>query len=369
MQVRDLRNIRDVDVRLGPGLNVFVGRNAQGKTSLLEAAGLLARGRSFRTEHTDELVRRGAAAGRVGGEVRSDGRRTALEVEIGGARRRLRVDGRDTTPRDYLGRLEVVVYSTDRLRVIRGPMRERRLYVDRSAAALWPSYRQAARDFERVLEQRNAALEADRPDLDVWDDRFVDIGAALRLRRSEYVRRLREALRQGFRPGGESYDVRVGDGLDDPTQEGQQRELRKELEQRRPSERRARRSLAGPHRDPISILVDGRDAAPDASSGQGRSALLALTLAALDVYQAERGTSALALLDDLDSELDEERTAALCRDVASRGQAMVSTAHPGWARRLGDSASVFGVAAGEVLPETPIDPSFPLSEPSRRRDS
>lgn len=369
MQVRDLRNIQDVDVRLGPGLNVFVGRNAQGKTSLLEAAGLLARGRSFRTEHADELVRRGAAVGQVGGTVAKDGRLTTLEVEIGGARRRLRVDGRDATPRDYQGRLEVVVYSTDRLRVIRGPMRERRLYVDRSAAALWPSYRQAAREYERVLQQRNAALEADRADLEVWDERFVEIGAGLRQRRGEYVRRLREALGRGFRPGGELYDITVGAGLDDPTAEGQQRHLRTELQARRSAERRARRSLAGPHRDPISILVDGRDAAVDASSGQGRSALLALSLAALDVYRAERGTAAVALLDDLDSELDEERTAALCRDVASRGQAMVSTAHPGWARRLGDAAQVFRVAAGQVLPQGTVDSTLSLSETSRRRDS
>jgi len=370
MQVRDLRNIRAAEVRLGPGLNLFVGRNAQGKTSLLEAAGLLARGRSFRTEHTEGLVRHGAPVGQVGGIVVRDERRTTLGVEIGPVRRRLRVDGRDASPRDYYGRLEVVVYSTDRLRVIKGSMRERRLYVDRAAAALWPSYRQALRDYERVLQQRNAALESGRADLEIWNERFVEIGARLRQRRSEYLRRLRTVLHRGFRPNEESYDIALGEGLDHPSEAAQQATLRAEIEARRSDERRARRSLAGPHRDAISIRVGDRDAGLDASSGQGRSALLALSLAALDLYREERGSPAVALLDDLDSELDEERTAVLCRDVSARGQALVSTAHPGWARRLGQGARVFRVADGQITPERASEGAmFVVPDQGIRRES
>ena len=350
LEVADLRNIRHVHCVLGPGLNVFAGRNAQGKTSLLEAVALLARGRSFRTDEVRTLVRRGCVSLRTRGATVSDDRITHLEVEVGlGERekRLLKVDGREVPPGTYQGRLEAVVYSTDRLRVVRGPMRDRRQFLDRGASALWPLYRQTVREYERIVRQRNAALESGARDLPAWDERFVVLGAALRERRGEYVRRLRAELLHGFAPRGERYDVVLTPSVEGGLAE-QRRVLETALYDRRRDEQRARRSLVGPHRDEVGLQVNGVEAGESASSGQARSLLLALALATLAVYRAEQGQAAVALLDDLDSELDEERTAALCREVASRGQALVTTAHPGWARRLGGETRLFTVEDGEV---------------------
>jgi DNA replication and repair protein RecF len=252
-------------------------------------------------------------------------------------------------PRGYQGRLEAVVYSTERLRVVRGPMRERRAFLDRGAAALWPSYRQALRDYERVVLQRNAALVAATADLAAWDEQFLGLGAALRQRRAVYVERLRAVLgRRAFAPSGERFDLELGECGETAGEASHRERLRREMEARGREERRARRSLVGPHRDPVALTVDGREAGDYASAGQARSLLLALALAALEVYHAERGTPAVALLDDLDSELDEARASTLCREVAGRGQALVTTAHPGWAGRLGTQARVFQVEQGRV---------------------
>lgn len=349
LELRDLRNLREVALEMEPGLNIFVGRNAQGKTSVLEGVGLLARGRSFRTEDMHTLIRRGASGLLARGWAREDERSSQLEIELSGGARRLRVDGREVPARSYHGRLEAVVYSTERLRVVRGPMRERRAFLDRGAAALWPSYRQALRDYERVVLQRNAALLAGMPDQAAWDERFLSLGADLRHRRAAYVERLRAALRvERFAPAGEAFDVCLGVGGEPAGEDAHRDRLRNEMELRHRDERRARRSLVGPHRDGVALTVDGQEAGEFASSGQARSLLLALALAALKVYREERGTSAVALLDDLDSELDEDRATALCREVARRGQALVTTAHPGWARRLGPLARVFEVEEGHV---------------------
>jgi DNA replication and repair protein RecF len=94
--------------------------------------------------------------------------------------------------------------------------------------------------------------------------------------------------------------------------------------------------------------VDGEEAADVASSGQARSLLLALTLAAIEVYRQERGEAPVALLDDLDSELDEERLRVLCGTVAERGQALVTTAHRDWVARLDGLGRVFEVRDGRV---------------------
>jgi DNA replication and repair protein RecF len=348
LDIADLRNLRQVRVGLGPGLNVFAGRNAQGKTSLLEGVALLARGRSFRTDEVRALIRDGAAALRAGGTARHEGHATRLEVEVSPEGRRLRVDGREVPPRAYQGRLEVVVYSTERLKVVRGPMRERRQYIDRGAAALWPAYRQALRDYERVVQQRNALLDSGGPGLEAWDEQLVALGARLRHRRGGYVARLAEGLERSFRPEGERYGVALCPAPSAEGEAGEATRLAAELAARARDERRARRTLVGPHRDQVALTVGGKEAAEQASAGQCRSLLLALSLATLEVYAAEQGSPAVALLDDLDSELDEERAAALCAEVARRGQALVTTAHRAWAERLREVGRVFAVERGEV---------------------
>jgi DNA replication and repair protein RecF len=347
-EIADLRNLRHVRVALGPGLNVFAGRNAQGKTSLLEAVALLARGRSFRTDEVRTLIRNGSSSLHARGVARHEGHATVLEVELSAAGRRLRVDGREVAPRAYQGRLEVIVYSTERLKVIRGSMRERRQYVDRGAAALWPAYRQALRDYERVVQQRNALLEMGGAGLEAWDERLIALGGTLRHRRSGYIARLCAGLARAFHPEGETYAIAVDPSASPAGVDGEQQRLAVELAARARDERRARRTLVGPHRDPIALTINGAEAAEQASAGQCRSLLLALSLATLEVYEAEQGTPAVALLDDLDSELDEERTAALCTEVARRGQALVTTAHPRWAERMRDTGRVFAVEQGEV---------------------
>jgi DNA replication and repair protein RecF len=346
LAIRDLRNIHEATLELHPAVNVFHGRNAQGKTSLLEAVGLLARGRSFRTEHAASMIRSGAGA--LLAQARGDegGIAEILEVELRPTERLYRLDGREVPPREYRGRLEVVVYSTDRLRVIHGTMRERRQYLDRQAAMLWPSYHAELRAFERLLTQRNAALAAGARDTDVWTERFVQSAVRLRARRARYAGRLSAELASGFRPAGESYAVRC---VQPPASEEESaRQLSRELDALAGRERAAGRTLAGPQRDAVGMLIDGQDAAESASSGQARSLLLALTLAALRVYHEETGRAAVALLDDLDSELDAERAGALCEEVARRGQALVTSAHQGWAESLRTLGSIYHVSEGQV---------------------
>jgi DNA replication and repair protein RecF len=350
IEVRDLRNIKEAALELHPRINVLVGRNAQGKTSVLEAVGLLARGRSFRTDTVHALIRHGAPALSARASTASASRESRLEVELQAGRRRLRVDGRDVAPRAYQGRLEVVVYSTDRLAVVRGPMRERRQFVDRQAAALWPAYRQTLKDYDRVLRQRNAALDGHRRDQEVWDEQFIEVAATYRLRRAAYVHRLRNQLQNGFRPAGEVYDIRLEpEDLGDAA--GAWRSaLRGELLASHADERRLHETVVGPHRDAVELQVGGRSAAAYASAGQARSLLLALTLAALEVFREERGEAPVALLDDLDSELDDPRVRELCQEVARRGQALVTTAHLTWAHELREMGRAFEVSGGQVIP-------------------
>lgn len=348
LQVRNLRSIAQAGLELEPGLNVFFGKNAQGKTSVLEAVGLVARGRSFRTERLAQLVRHGADG--MSASVTTAGREpgSELEVRVDQAGRELRLFGRTVAPREYHGRLEAVVYSTERLAVVHGSPRQRRQYFDRGAAALWPAYRQLLSEYERVLQQRNAALASQQAGLEAWDQRFLDTAARLRVRRAAYLQRLQAALDQSFRPAGERYTVSVSPAPQDV--ETAHAALVEQGRALQGAERRRGRTLFGPHRDPLELSVDGLPAEVWASAGQARSLLLALSEAALAVYEQERGTAAVALLDDLDSELDEGRADEICRRLSAHGQLLVTTAHASWARSQSSGGRVFEVEAGRIRP-------------------
>lgn len=347
LEVRDLRNIEKAALCLDPGLNVLEGRNAQGKTSILEAVAFLSRGRSFRTDEAALAIRRGAPGLAVRGDAEAGGSSWSQRMELCGTRRVFELDGREVGPGEYGERLEAVVYSNDRIRALQSSSRERRAYIDRGGARLWPGYRQALREYDKTLAHRNAALKQDARDLPAWNDQLALAGGALRHRRGEYAARLCAALRDSEPLTGELVTLAVGSEAPVGSAAAESERLRAQVAAALPVERRAARTLCGPHRDPVALQLDGHDIAA-VSSGQARTAMLALLLATLDVFRAEQGRAPVALLDDLDSELDDERTRAVCRAVVRRAQTLVTTAHPGWARTLGSLGRRFVVEAGCV---------------------
>ena len=210
LEVRDLRNIEKAALCLDPGLNVLEGRNAQGKTSILEAVAFLSRGRSFRTDEAALAIRRGAPGLAVRGDAEAGGSSWSQRMELCGTRRVFELDGREVGPGEYGERLEAVVYSNDRIRALQSSSRERRAYIDRGGARLWPGYRQALREYDKTLAHRNAALKQDARDLPAWNDQLALAGGALRHRRGEYAARLCAALRDSEPLTGELVTLAVG---------------------------------------------------------------------------------------------------------------------------------------------------------------
>ena len=241
LEIVDLRNIEKADLALARGLNLFVGRNAQGKTSVLEGVGLLSRGRSFRSEDARAAVRRGRAGLIARAAVSRAGRETGLEVRIdeGGARlpRGRAPDdaprvsgpagGGRSTPPSACGSCAA-------------PCATGGSSSTAGRAALWPSYQKLHREFERVLAQRNAALAARSRDLPAWNERFALVGGALRYRRADYARRLTAGLERGFRPEAEAYAVTTR-RRSPRTKPTAQADLRRAMD-----EGRARRARSGP---------------------------------------------------------------------------------------------------------------------------
>ncbi len=337
----DFRCLAQVDVELASGLTVLQGANGQGKTSLLEAVGWVARARSFRGVSDAMLVRSGATEAIVRAEVTTGGRQQLFEAEIRVAGRNRILCNRQTVTRarDLHGLLRVTVFAPDDLTLVKGGPSERREYLDELLAMLAARYDAARADFDRVLKQRNALLRAGVRDeesrftLDVFDDQLVRAGAELVRGRLRLLERLvptvgsaYEMLALDARPIGATYVSEYAEApLTAADADAIEQYLRASLERRRKTEVDRGLTLVGPHRDELHLTIDGLDARYQASQGEQRTLALALRLAGHMIVRELAGAAPVLLLDDVFSELDPQRAAALVRNLPP-GQTLLTTA-------------------------------------------
>jgi DNA replication and repair protein RecF len=329
--LKDFRSYPSVDLELTSGLCAVLGPNGVGKSNLLEAIGYLALLESFRGAPTEALVRAGASSAVVRGAVRSDEREQLIEAElVPSGRNRILVNRqRLTRSRDLLGAVRVTVFSPDDLALLKGGPGLRRTYLDQLLVSLDPRNDALRSELERALRQRNALLKQTRGRLDeaaeltlgVWDAKVVAAGEELARRRAETVARIEPVVVEAY-----------GDvaGAPEPISlryEAPWREvgLAAALRAARADELRRGVTLVGPHRDDLVVALNGLPARTHASQGEQRSLALALRLASHRLVHEVVGTPPVLLLDDVFSELDPDRSAALLGSLPP-GQTFLSTA-------------------------------------------
>lgn len=349
----DFRGHQESEVEVGPGITVFAGGNAQGKTTVLEAVGWLARMSSFRGAPDSALVRVGCEKAIVRAEIvpanrGPDVRPDLIEAEIAAAGRNRVLLNRKPLPRarDLLGSLRITVFAPDDLRLVKAGPAERRAELDDLLVALSPRYDAVQSDYERVLKHRNAWLRtwsrADDPaTLDVWDEQLVRAGAELVRGRLKLLDRLAAPLGKAYGDvAGAAADVsgayealwardllgEAGDVILDETRLDDVAPLLAEAVTRsRSADLERRLTLVGPHRDDWRLSIDGLDARRYASQGEQRSLALAVRLAGHVVISDVIGEPPVLLLDDVFSELDETRANNLVAHMPI-AQALVTTA-------------------------------------------
>jgi len=332
LTARRFRNLGDVSLYWSDGFNVIWGRNAQGKTNLLEAVYLLGHLKSFRGSRVAELVQEGSEAARINGCVTAGGVQHQLEVTIEERGLTPRLDGKAVSRlSQFLGTVRPVLFTADELGLLKGSPAGRRSLIDRAVLQADPSYLDRVQTFQRVLRQRNQLLKERAPatQLAPWDEALIENGAQLRHDRGLYLGRLQPLLRQvgAEIAGGEEIDLHYHQGGHDLSD--CRARLRRDIERLHGREQLLGQTLAGPHRDDPEPLVGGRPLKLFGSQGQIRSFLLAFKAAQLLDLEALLGEPPLLLLDDLASELDAERQASFFAFLRRRrGQVLITTTHP-----------------------------------------
>ena len=335
LELTAFRSYERTRVEPSPGVNVFVGPNGSGKTNLLEAVAYLSMVRSFRGAPDELLIARGSNEAIVRGEVSGKATVSRIEVAIGPSRKVLLNGRRPVRFSDLLGHLRVSTFLPDDLDIVKRGPSYRRSFLDDMALQLWPGFSGDLKDFDRALRQRNALLKSYRPDrftLQVWDDRLSQVGARLMERRARAARLLLARVEDVYRRISETesridleYQSEWGGSLEEIEVEELRARLKEGLEQRHGADLERRQTSIGPHRDDPVLVLDGLPARLAASQGEQRSLVLSLRLAVHEAVTEAVGEMPILLLDDVFSELDVSRTAALAAALPST-QTFITTA-------------------------------------------
>ncbi len=354
----NFRNLRG-KFECGQGLIILVGEHGYGKTNWLEAIYLLATSRSFKTIKLNETICFGEDLGIVRGQVRrTEEIYRDLQVSIDKNIKSLSVNSKQVSAKEYLGQLHAVLFNSEAMEVVRGGPDARRRFLDETILSAHPPYVQTITDYARVIKQKNSLLqdaavkgfstEQTAEALAPWNEQLVELATRMHRSRVRITERLNAELDSRLFER-EEITLRYVSSLEAKGDLENYRELLAErLKLRVQAEKAAGYSLVGPHRDECEILFDGKDIRKYGSSGQQRSALIALQIANISVYFALHSEYPLFLIDDIDAELDNYRIAQLLEYLDGKTQTIVTTSKASLAASLTSAGNIFQVSNGLI---------------------
>ncbi len=355
LQLTNFRNLTHLDLGLFPGVSVYYGPNAQGKTTLLEAVYLLCIARSFRAENEREVISfQAAKAGEqalVDGTVEKEGLRTRVIVGyqptprlINGngvlslaynVRKEIRVNRVKRTAGELIGHVNAVLFSADDIELVQGAPSGRRRFLDILLSQADPQYLKALQRYQKIVQQRNQLLRllreghAETDELLFWDEELVREGTWITRRRYEAMRQLttycvqhhkdlsgpEENLGVEYRPSvllGEN-SLETEDNFREALAAAMHRERVRPV------------TAVGPHRDDFNLMIDGADMGTFASRGQARTLALTLRLAEAQFLSSVREDGPIVLFDDAFSEMDSSRRYRLLEKATRYEQVLITT--------------------------------------------
>ena len=328
LRIQSLRCLGEVELALEPGINVLVGGNGAGKTTVLEAVFLLSRGRSFRSGAKEALVQRGASGFSVFAELHHADQRTCrLGLGREGSRWEAKVDGSRATLGELVQQCAVVCFEPGSHALIAGAAEERRRYLDWGVFHVEHDFLAGWRRYQRALKQRNSLLRSTRMALDdslfaPWEAELAQSGQQLHQQRETYLARLRPRLvarAAVLLPelGPLTLHYRRGWSAD--------QDLAEQLREQRGRDLARGHTTLGAHRADWSIAFEQAPLREHLSRGQEKLTALACVLAQAQLHAECRGEWPIVCLDDLASELDQAHQAAVAAQLHGAGAQVLLT--------------------------------------------
>ncbi len=368
IHLKSFRNIKDQNFDLNPKFNLLIGANAQGKTNVVEAAYLFATGKSFRTSEFRDMMMWNANSTHVDSETEGSLGYDNLRVTLNDAKKEFFKNGKRIRPGTTKG-LCAVLFAPEEILLLRGQPAARRKHIDTLISQVFPVHGMLTKKYSKIVFQRNKLLQDKEigrstkiQNLKPWNQQLIDVGSKLICERTRWLDLLNTFLPDRYfaiaKNDGEAkfiYKPALGEEVLNLDEDRVRSKMEERLREREEDELIRGTSLVGPHRDDVRAVVGNREMKVYGSQGQHRTFTLALKISEMDFIKAETGETPVLILDDVASELDENRNKFLFEYLRGiDGQVFITATDDKDVRLLpGQDLSVFGVKSGEIEPRKP----------------
>ena len=364
IRLQNYRNISEIELNTDQKVNIFIGQNAQGKTNLLEAIFVLALTKSHRTDKNKELIGWGESRAHLEAVVDKKYGPVHLELNLAQQGKQAKINGLEQKKlSNFIGALNVVMFAPEDLEIVKGTPGIRRRFLDIEIGQVQPNYLYALQQYQKIVIQRNNVLKnawqqgaSSQAMLDVWNEQLVTQGVKIIKKRKQFISKLQQwakSIHQGITNGIEELSISYLPSF--PMDESEDEAVLFEhfmikLSQMKEQEIRRGITLVGPHRDDLSFYINDKEVQTYGSQGQQRTTALSLKLAEIELIHEEIGEYPVLLLDDVLSELDQNRQTQLIETFQSKVQTFITTTgiESIHASKLKD-ANIYHVRSGNVM--------------------
>ena len=342
MRLRDIkltnyRNCRDLELDLNSAKILIIGKNAQGKTNILESIYLLSALKSQRTSNNVELINFDAEYTEINANLLKTN--TDIELDYSYSRekkRELKLNKVKTIPKNFKTVLKTVLFSTADLLLLRGNPSDRRDWLDSAISQIYPAYDDRLSKYDKIRVQKNNLLKdylktgnANETLLDVYNEQLVIAGSNIIFLRKKFLKEIERIACEKHRIISETENLKIDydcSFLNGETElEDISNAFKLSLDERKAEELRRGQSCVGPHRDDIIFYINNNEATKFASQGQQRTIVLALKLSELDIITDKTGDEPVLLLDDVLAELDDIRQNYLLKSINQNTQTIITS--------------------------------------------
>lgn len=332
LKLKNYRNCENIEINFGSSKNLIIGKNAQGKTNILESIYFLSNLKSTRTSNNFELIQIGKEKTEINATLEKNNTTIEMDFSLNDERKKtLALNKVKTTAKEFKHVLKTVLFSSEDLMLLRGAPEDRRKWLDTAISQVYPLYEDRLSKYEKIRIQKNNLLKSeniDRALLDVYNEQLAVAGANVIFIRKKYLTEIEKLSREKHAKISEQeilkmfYSSTVETG---ETAEEISENYKQALSDNYSEELRRTQSLIGPHRDDIVFFINDKDSTKFASQGQQRTIVLSLKLAELEIIKEKTGSSPVLLLDDVLAELDDLRQNYLLCSIDDKTQTIITS--------------------------------------------
>lgn len=327
--LKNYRNCANILLEFPKQKTLIIGKNAQGKTNILESIYLLSDLKSPRTSVMSDMIRFDFSSFEINALMNRNN--TDIELDISynlEKKRELKINKVKTTPKNFKLAAKTVLFSTKDLLLLRGAPQDRRDWLDRAISQIYPAYDERLSKYEKIRIQKSNLLKNEVVDetlFDIYNEQLVITGANIIFLRKKFLKEIELIAAQKHRLISDTENFTLSYTCSHDDMENICAYLKNELQTRRHEEFARRQACVGPHRDDVGFKINDIDSVKFASQGQQRTLVLSLKLAELEIIKQKTGYAPILLLDDVLAELDETRQNYLLKSIEPDVQTIITS--------------------------------------------